>query len=125
MDRDSLEDLFQPFGRVQVKRMFGGHGVFADGLMFALYGRGRIFLKADEETAERFADEGCEEFVYARGAKTVSLGYWTLPDRALDDPDELIAWSRLAHAAARRKKARAAKRTASRKAAPRGKVGKA
>lgn len=109
MDRESLEDMFAPVGAVAVKRMFGGFGIFADGMMFALYGRSHIFLKADEETAQLFADEGCEEFLYSRGEKTMSLGYWSLPDQALDDADELVVWSRLALAAARRKKAREAK----------------
>ena len=46
MDRESLEDLFRPFGPVLIKRMFGGWGIFADALMFGLYARGNLYLKA-------------------------------------------------------------------------------
>lgn len=109
MDRESLEDLFQPFGRVFVRRMFGGYGIFADGVMFALFARGQLFLKADEASARRFADAGCDEFLYRRGDRTISLGYWTMPDDALDDATELIAWSGIALEVARRKKAAVAR----------------
>lgn len=105
MDRESLEDLFAPFGAVRVKRMFGGQGIFADDVMIGLVGDGQIFLKADQQTEARFKAEGCEPFLYERGDKKISLGYWSLPDKALDDPDEMKIWSRLALEAARRKKA--------------------
>jgi DNA transformation protein len=103
MDRESLEDLFRPFGPVQIKRMFGGWGIFADALMFGLYARGNLYLKADGESAVLFATAGSSEFRYQRGEKTIGLGYWSLPDRGLDDPEELVHWCCLALAAARRK----------------------
>ena len=50
MDRDGLEELFAPFAVVSVRRMFGGHGVYADGLCFALEIGGEVYLKVDAET---------------------------------------------------------------------------
>ena len=40
-------ELFAPMGPVSVKRMFGGAGVFRDGLMFALIADDTLFLKTD------------------------------------------------------------------------------
>ncbi len=36
MDRDRIAEMFAAFGRVDVRRMFGGAGIYADGIMFAL-----------------------------------------------------------------------------------------
>jgi TfoX N-terminal domain len=47
MDAEGLKALFEPLGAVAVKRMFGGHGVYADGLCFAIQSRGEVYLKTD------------------------------------------------------------------------------
>ena len=69
MDPEFIRELFAPFGRVTVKRMFGGAGIWSDGLMFALVFDGAIFLRVDEESIPDFAREGSKAFVYTR-AKT-------------------------------------------------------
>jgi DNA transformation protein len=40
--------------------------------------------------------------VYSAKGKPVALSYWRLPDRLLDDPEELARWARAALAAAQR-----------------------
>src|SRR5271165_4914109 len=47
---DGLNELFEPFGAVQVKRMFGGAGVYGEGLCFTIEAEGEVFLKVDGET---------------------------------------------------------------------------
>jgi DNA transformation protein len=42
MESDDIIDLFAAFGRVNVRRMFGGFGIYADGIMFALAARRRL-----------------------------------------------------------------------------------
>ncbi|WP_246716701.1 MULTISPECIES: TfoX/Sxy family protein [unclassified Methylocystis] len=44
--------------------MFGGHGVYADGLFFAIEADGEIYLKADRQSAVRFQEAGSRPFVY-------------------------------------------------------------
>ncbi len=117
MDVEGLKELFEPFAPVSVKRMFSGHGVYAEGLCFALNLRGDIFLKADELTQARFAASGAEPFAYeGHRGKVMVMSYWRLPASAYDDPDELKAWCGLAMEAARRaaavKEAKRARRLA-------------
>jgi len=105
VEADFIRDLFAEFGPVEVRRMFSGAGVFADGLMVALIVRDVIYLKSDDAGAERFASEGCEQFGYIRkGGKRTALPYWRIPDRLLDDPAELAEWARAALAVARVRK---------------------
>jgi len=111
MDADFIRDLFSEFGPVEVRRMFSGAGVFADGLMVALVVRDVLYLKSDEDGAARFAAEGCEQFGYTRaGRGRTALPYWRVPDRLLDDPAELAVWARDALAVARARKAAQVKR---------------
>lgn len=101
MDPESIEDLFSSFGPVRIKRMFGGLGIFADGLMFALILDDVLHFKADEALAVEFAALGCRPFTYERAGRVVNLGYWSVPEVALDDPEALAGWARRAFTVAR------------------------
>jgi DNA transformation protein len=57
MDAESIRELFVEFGLVDVRRMFGGTGVFVEGRMIALISREVIYLKADAETIPEFERE--------------------------------------------------------------------
>jgi DNA transformation protein len=100
LDADYLKDLFEPFGAVNPRRMFGGIGVFHDGLMFALVADGGLYLKADEGTLPLFEDAGCKPFVYQGKTKPVQLSYWSVPEEALDDPEVMKGWAERAFSAA-------------------------
>ena len=54
MDPEFINDLFAPFGPVTVRRMFGGAGIYREGLMFALVFDGAIFLKVDDASKGSF-----------------------------------------------------------------------
>jgi DNA transformation protein len=109
VDPQFIRELFAPFGPVTVKRMFGGAGIWSDGLMLALEFDGAIFMRVDEASIPDFEREGSKPFVYPR-AKTpsrvgrASRSFWRLPERLYDDPDELAVWARRAHTIAEQKK---------------------
>ncbi len=103
---DLLEELLEPLGGVTIRRMFGGRGVFKDGLMFALMSsRGVFYFKADAETAPAFAAEGCEQWTPEMQGRTMPMPYWRAPERLFDEPDEFTDWARQAFAVAQRTKA--------------------
>jgi len=103
MDRDFLIDLFADFGPVTIRRMFSGFGISADGTNFALALRSGLYLRADDQTIQRFEAEGSKPFQYQTRARTVTVGsYWQLPERLYDDPEQLTGWARAALAAAQR-----------------------
>jgi TfoX/Sxy family transcriptional regulator of competence genes len=56
MDADGLKALFEPFGPVTVRRMFGGAGIYADGLCFATEADGEVFIKTDSLSQASFLD---------------------------------------------------------------------
>lgn len=103
MDTDFLDDLFAAFGKIDIKRMFGGYGLSADSLNFGLVIEGQVYLKTDEDTRARFETEGCAPFSYEAKGRTMTLtSYWRMPERLYDDPDETAEWARAALGVARR-----------------------
>ncbi len=103
MDADSIHELFREFGSVTVRRMFGGQGIFVDGLMIALVSGGVIHLKADDDTIPGFEREGMKPFSYAtRDGERKLTSYWRMPDFLYDDPGDLALWARAAHGVALR-----------------------
>ena len=109
------EDLFSGLGPVRARRMFGGAGLYADAVMFAFVDEGRIYLKTDPALQADLAAAGAVAWIYTerRGPKaglSQETSYWSLPEPALDDPDEACAWARRALAVAEAKRAAAPKR---------------
>src|SRR6185436_12090778 len=118
MDAEAIIELFQEFGPVSVRRMFGGAGIFVDGRMIGLVSRGVIYLKADAETIPAFEQERLAPFSYAtREGERKLTSYWRMPDRLYDDIEELARWARAAHGAALRKAARPTKQRSKTQAA--------
>ncbi len=97
--------------------MFGGLGIFADGLMIALVSDGEVFLKADEQTIPALEAEGSRPFTYGAKNRRVVMSYWRLPERLLDDPEELGNFARAALGAAHRAQAKKIKSGKTRKPA--------
>ena len=100
MTPTDVEDLFAELTPVTMRRMFSGHGIYRDGLIFALLLGGELFLKTDDATVAHFEEAGSSPFVYDNGKRLVSLPYWRLPAEAFDDPDELARFAHLAFDAA-------------------------
>ena len=101
---DHLAELFEEFGPVTVRRMFGGHGIFRDEVMFGLVADDALYLKADDRNRAMFEANGLPRFEYQRNRKRISLSYYLAPEEALEDPHTLAAWARPAFDAALRGK---------------------
>lgn len=97
-----LHDLLRPLGRIRLRRMFGGHGIYADDLFFAVVIGDQLYFKTDVLTRPQFEAAGLEEWVYEKEGKTVHMNYFRPPEAVFDEEDELLFWGRLALAAALR-----------------------
>ena len=96
--KEFVQDQLASFGPVAIRRIFGGAGIYAGDVMFALIADDTLYLKTDETTAPAFEAEGMAAFTYtAKGRKPISMSYWEIPPRLLEEPDELAEWARAAH----------------------------
>lgn len=95
-----LEELFAVFGPVTIRNMFGGGGIYHDGVIFALVAADTLYLKVNEITQADFEAEGMKPFTYTGKGKPIALSYWELPEALYDDPDGFALWARKAFEAA-------------------------
>ncbi len=115
-------DLFSGMGPVAARRMFGAAGLYAGAAMFALIDDGRIYLKTDPPLQRELAAAGAVAWIYTerKGPKAgvpQETSYWSLPERAIDDPEEAADWGRRALAVAQSLKAAGPKRRRGRRPA--------
>ncbi len=94
--QDQLEELFATVEGATLRKMFGGIGVFKEGLMFALVANDALYMKADETTSPKFAAEGFGQWIYPGRDRPVPMPYWQVPDRLFDDPDKFREWALIA-----------------------------
>lgn len=82
-------DLFADLGALTTRKMFGGMCLYHDGTVFALLSsQGRLYLKAKGDLAQDLQDEGAEQFH--------NMPYWSVPESALDDPEDALQLARRA-----------------------------
>jgi DNA transformation protein len=112
-----LRDLFAPLGPISARAMFGGHGIYHDGVIFGIVIDDALYLKTDDETRSQFEAAGAAPFVYLGQKRPITTSYWSLPEQAMDSPQAMLPWARLALAAALRK-ANAPKKRPARKPKP-------
>ena len=86
-------DMLAPLDGVAARGMFGGHGLFRDGLMFAIVSDDALFFKTGAANRGDFEAAGAAPFVYRRSGRTVALGYHEVPPDVMDDPELLSAWA--------------------------------
>jgi DNA transformation protein len=104
-----LQELLQPLGRIAFRRMFNGAGLYCDGVIFGLILRDALHFRVDDANRAAYQAEGMEPFSYHAKGRIVEVGaYWRVPERLLDEPDEMVDWARAALAAGRRAAAKKA-----------------
>lgn len=110
-------DQLAPFASVVSRRMFGGAGLYADDLFFALIAEDTLYFKVDDSNRDDYLARGCEAFrPFPEEPRKVSMNYYRVPADVLEDPDELLIWARkslrvAAGAAAARDRKRPSTRT--------------
>lgn len=107
--RDFLEHVLELArdAKPSVRAMFGGHGLYADGMIVGIVVDDVLYLKTDAETRPRFEAEGGGPFVYAKKSGSVEVtGYHRPPEEALESAPAMREWLRLAQGAALRAAAR-------------------
>jgi DNA transformation protein len=98
-------ELFARMGPLRARKMFGGAGIYLDGVMFVLIADGDIYLKADAKNVGAFIKVNCPPFVFhTKDGKAMEMSYRKMPDDALDDITEALIWGRVGYEAALRAK---------------------
>ncbi|MCZ6818564.1 MAG: TfoX/Sxy family protein [Calditrichaeota bacterium] len=105
---EHLLELLASFGEVHARRMFGGHGIYREELMFGLVANNTLYLKTDQMNRPEFEALGLDCFEYQKKDKKVKIAYYEAPPECLENAGEMLRWAESAYGAA----LRAAKRKA-------------
>jgi len=90
----ALAEALTPIGEITTRKMFGGNGVFGDGVMFALVDSGgSTFMRVSDETRMHYEAAGSS----AHGR----MPYYAVPEAVLTDDDQLLEWASKALAVAK------------------------
>ena len=107
--RDSYREfVVEQLSRVREvtwRRMFGGVGVYAGGVFFAVLDNDTLFFKTDETTRGEYEARGLKPF-QPFGPDTQVLPYHEVPADVLENVDELALWMSRSVAVAEKKKSR-------------------
>ena len=99
--------------RVTSRRMFGGVGLYSDGLFFGLIDNDTLFFKVNDSNRGDYVARNMAQFRPFPDKPDLSMSYFSVPADALEDRDELAAWARksvaVAAASAKPRRPRAAK----------------
>jgi DNA transformation protein len=104
---EHVVETMRDFGTVSAKPMFGGFGLYHEGLFFALIAEDALYLKVDDENRAEFEKAGLAPFVYVtKDGDRMAMSYHQAPPEALESPPMMTAWARSGYAAALRAKNR-------------------
>lgn len=101
---DYVKETFAHFGPIQTRKMFGGYGIFHQGLMFALISDEQLYLKVDNQSKQLFTELDLSPFTYIKQNKPVQLSYFAAPETVFEDEQEALYWANQAFQASLRQK---------------------
>ena len=107
---DEVASRLQPMGPVLARSMFGGFGIYLEGVMFGLIVYGTLYFRVDDGNVEDYRNAKSKPFTYEGRSAPIEMPYWTIPVQVYDEGDDFIAWADKAHQAARRVKAKKRKK---------------
>ncbi|MDP1771194.1 MAG: TfoX/Sxy family protein [Methylobacter sp.] len=93
-----------PVGRLRVRAMFGGYGIYLDDCFIAIIVDDRLYFKADSVTAGEFEAKGLSPFSYVARGKLVTMQYFEAPSEVFEESEAMRLWLQKAYGAAIRAK---------------------
>jgi DNA transformation protein and related proteins len=98
-------ELLSGVGKTTAKRMFGGWGIYVDGVTIAVIAdltklggaNEKLYLKVDDVTKQQFEAAGGKRFeMESKDGKPMGMNYYTTPDETMESSDAMLPWARMA-----------------------------
>ena len=93
---DYVVELMSGWATVTARKMFGGHGLYREGMIFALIVEDELFFKTDASNVAQFEKTGSHPFTYQSKTRSVKVSYWSAPPASLESPPEMNEWCQIA-----------------------------
>jgi DNA transformation protein len=79
---------------VSSNRMFGGVGLYSDGLFFGLIDDDTLYFKTSPENIDQYRSRNMPKFMPFPDKTGAVMGYHQVPADVIEDPETLVAWAR-------------------------------
>jgi DNA transformation protein and related proteins len=109
---DYVIDQLIGLGPVKSKRMFGGAGLYLDGIFFGLVAEDVLYFKVDDTNKSDYVSAGSGPFK-PFGNDSYEMSYYEAPGDVLEDPDLAREWAAKAVLVAQKKRRELRKKPAS------------
>ncbi len=87
-------DLLSPLQSVTARAMFGGYGIYKDGIIFGIIADDILYFKVDDTNIIDYKNKASEPFSYeAKNKKNIMISYWQVPADILEDNELFCAWA--------------------------------
>ncbi|TGE32178.1 TfoX/Sxy family protein [Desulfosporosinus sp. Sb-LF] len=107
--KEYVVDQLAKLGFVTVKKMFGGAGIYYDGLIFGLLADDVLYFKVDDSNKSDYERAGMEPF-QPFDHKPMVMPYYEVPVDILEHRELLADWARKALLASRNKHVKSKKK---------------
>lgn len=88
-----LNDVLGHIAGITYRAMFGGYGIYKDGIIFAIFAYDQLYFKVGESNIKDYQVKSSHPFVYERkGKKQTTMSYWLVPEEVLSDKEEISEW---------------------------------
>jgi len=104
-----VHDVLIDVPGITSRAMFGGYGIYQNGLIFAIIVGEKLYFKVDDANKNDYASRGMEPFRYTMpNGKPYEMSYWEVPEEIMENREEMHEW--VARAVAANKKVKRTKK---------------
>ncbi|QOL19903.1 TfoX/Sxy family protein [Candidatus Bodocaedibacter vickermanii] len=103
---NNVINALSPFGDITARRMFGGYGIYKNGIIIALMDEDEVYFKSIPATEPLYQSFDSYPFVYEGQRRPVKMSYWHVPQTIFNDPILLEKWVETAYHSALAAKAK-------------------
>lgn len=87
-----VHDVLRGIEGVSTRAMFGGYGLYRDGVIFGMIADDELFFKVDDTNRAQYEKQGSTPFEYSGHGKTVQMSYWRVPEAVIENAKTLENW---------------------------------
>ena len=85
-------EILASHGEMTSKPMFGGHGIYKNGVIVAFIAYDELYFKVDESNKSQYKDFDSEPFIFEAKGKKTAMSYWKVPMEILEDENQIGVW---------------------------------
>ena len=85
-------ELLSPYGSFTARSMFGGYGIYMNGIIVAIIANDELYFKVDSTNQQQYEELDSTPFSYKTKGKKAVMSYWKVPIEILEEEKQLEKW---------------------------------